>query len=67
MNNNDMNFWFLLSIIANFCQIESYQMNKQQIDNSQLLKFMQHQDSDLLEKIIQQNQEIIELLKGGKN
>jgi hypothetical protein len=70
---NDNGFYFWLSVIANCCQIESYQMLLKDADNNQLMQFLQHQDSDYLQtiidqnkKIIQQNEEIINLLKEGK-
>lgn len=70
---NDSGFYFWLSVIANCCQIESYQMLLKDADNNQLMQFLQHQDSDYLQtiidqnkKIIQQNEEIISLLKEGK-
>lgn len=70
---NDSGFYFWLSVIANCCQIESYQMLLKDADNNQLMQFLQHQDTDYLEtiidqnkKILQQNEEIINLLKEGK-
>ena len=63
---NDNTFWFWLSVIANVCQIESYQMNIKQVDNDILLKYMEHQDQDYLKTIIAQNEEIIKLLKEVK-
>lgn len=64
---NDDNFWFWLSVVANICQIESYQMNIKQVNNDILLKYMEHQDQDFLKIIISQNEEIIRLLKEEKN
>lgn len=64
MNNEDSNFWFILSVMANIAQLESWQMNKSQVNNGQILKYLQHQDTDLLQIIIEQNKEIIKLLKG---
>lgn len=67
-------FWWWLAVVANYCQIESYQMNRQQISNDELLKYLEHQDKDLLSKIVNQNELIIEqnnqilnLLKGETN
>ena len=69
--NNDYNFWFWLSAMANFAQLESYEMLKRDANNNDLLNYLQHQDKDLLNKIIDQNAEIInqnqiiiDLLKG---
>lgn len=64
---NDDTFWFWLSVVANICQIESYQMNIKQVNNDILLKYMEHQDQDFLKIIISQNEEIIRLLKEEKN
>lgn len=67
-------FWWWLAVTANYCQIESYEMNKKQISNDQLMKHLEEQDKILdeqtniyLKKIIKQNQEIINLLKKGEN
>jgi predicted hydrolase (HD superfamily) len=74
-------FWFWLNVVANYAQIESYELNKQQISNDQIMRHLQEQD-DVLEKqdrildeqtnkyliAILKNQEIIiNLLKGGKS
>lgn len=70
MENNGFYFW--LSVIANCCQIESYEMLLADANNNQLMTFLQHQDEDYLKtiisqnkKIIEQNEQIIGLLKGG--
>lgn len=65
MNNNEYDIWFWLSVMANFAQLESYRLNVEQISNDQLLKYLEHQDQDYLKTIIEQNEEIIKLLKGG--
>lgn len=72
-NSNDYgSFWWWLAVVANYCQIESYEMNRKQISNDELLKYLEHQDNDFLvtiinqnKEIIEQNNKIIELLKGG--
>lgn len=73
MNNDFGSFWWWLAVTANYCQIESYQMNKKQISNNKLLEYLEHQDNDLISKIINQNEiiiaqnnELLSLLKGGK-
>ena len=87
MNNNNNNnhynnydFFFWLSVVSNWCQLESYQMNQRQLSNDDLMKHLQEQDNVLenqnkildeqttkyLKKIIEQNETIIKLLKGGK-
>ena len=69
--NNDLNNNIALSLlntIANITQLESYKLLQQDLNNSDLMKELQHQDKEYLEKIINQNDEIIKLLKeGGKD
>ena len=78
--DNNYDFFFWLSVVANWCQLESYQMNQKQLSNDDLMKHLQKQDNVLenqnqildeqtnkyLKKIIEQNETIIKLLKGGK-
>ena len=61
MENNSFYFW--LSVVANMCQLESYEMLIKDAKNNELMKYLQHQDTDYLETIIDQNKEIIRLLK----
>jgi hypothetical protein len=61
MENN--NFYFWLSVVANACQLESYEMLLKDAKNNELMQYLQHQDTDYLETIIDQNKEIIRLLK----
>lgn len=65
MNESNTNFFFWLSVLANLCQLESYNMLLKQADNDDIMKFLKEQDDVFLNKIIEQNQEIINLLKGG--
>lgn len=67
MNLNNLN------TLANILQVANYEMLLKDANNNDLLRFLEHQDKDLLEKIIQQNEiiiqqnsELLELLKGGK-
>ena len=67
-----MNNYDVLSLIANILQVANFQMNIQQTSNDQLMKELQKQDQMLneqttnyLKKIIEQNEEIIHLLKKG--
>lgn len=62
--------YFILSIIANMCQVMDFQMNMAQLSNDDLMKHLLQQDKVLdeqtniyLKKIIEQNEEIMELLK----
>lgn len=80
MDNNNYDFFFWLSVMANWCQLESYQMNEKQLSNDDLMKHLQDQDNILerqnqvldeqttkyLKTIVDQNQKIINLLQGGK-
>lgn len=60
---NDNNFWFWLNVMANIAQLESYNILLNDFDNHDLMRFLEHQD-ELLTTIIEQNTEIIRLLKG---
>ena len=62
MNDFDKN----LERISNILQILSYQILVTDFNNTDLMQYLNHQDG-LLDKIIRQNEEIISLLKGGKN
>ena len=61
MNNFESN----LERISNILQILSFQILIEDFNNTDLMKYLAHQD-DLLNKIIDQNNELITLLKGGK-
>ncbi len=61
MNNFDSN----LDRISNLLQILSFQILVEDFNNTDLMKYLAHQD-DLLNTIIEQNKQIIETLKGGK-
>lgn len=63
MNNNFQNNF---NFIANLIQILSYQILLHDFNNTDLMKYLEHQD-DLLGKIIEQNNEILNTLKGDKN
>ncbi len=63
MNNNFQNNF---NFIANLVQILSYQILLHDFNNTDLMKYLEHQD-DLLGKIIEQNDEILNILKGDKN
>ena len=63
MNNNFQNNF---NFMANLIQILSYQILLHDFNNTDLMKYLEHQD-DLLRKIIEQNDEILNILKGDKN
>lgn len=52
-----------LEILSNLLQIKSYEILVNDFNNTDLMKYLKYQD-ELLDKIIQQNEEIINLLKG---
>lgn len=65
---NDFYFW--LNTVANLLQIENYNLNLKDATNTEINKHLQMQDKILseniekkLDKIIDQNEEIIKLLK----
>lgn len=54
-----------LENFSNWLQIFSFLILIEDFNNTDLMKYLEHQDN-LLDKIIDQNNEIITLLKGGK-
>ena len=61
MNNFENNLDFL----SNILQIKSYEILVKDFNNTDLMKYLKHQDK-LLNTIIKQNDEIISLMKGGR-
>lgn len=67
MNNETNNYsYFMLSILANICQLASFDMNVRETKNDELMKELQKQDkildeqtNDYLKKIVEQNELII--------
>ena len=67
---NDYNFYFWLNTLANLMQIETYRLSVEDATNTEINQHLQEQDRILngeiaqkLDKIISQNDEIIEMLK----
>ena len=54
-----------LENFSNWLQVFSFLILIEDFNNTDLMKYLAHQD-DLLNKIIDQNNELITLLKGGK-
>ncbi len=54
-----------LENFSNVLQILSFLILVQDFNNTDLMEYLEHQDN-LLNKIIEQNEEIIRTLKGGK-
>ena len=79
MNNNTQMPWNydilnIIAIASYLLSIQNLQLNQQQTSNDDLNEHLQKQDETLQEqndkyllKIIQQNEELLKLLKGGKN
>ena len=69
-NNNNYDFWFWLNAIANFAQLESYEMNKKQISNDQIMKHLTSQDlvlNEQTEKYLKSiNEKLDKLLEKGE-
>ncbi len=61
MNNFENN----LEKISSILQILSFKILLEDFNNTDLMRYLNHQD-ELLNKIIKQNDEIIKTLKGGK-
>lgn len=62
-----------LDMFSDILQLANFAMLVEDANNNDLLKYLQHQDNDLLsmiikqnEEIIKQNEEILNLMKGGK-
>lgn len=51
-----------LELISNILQIKSYEILVNDFNNTDLMEYLKHQD-DILNKIINQNDQIIRLLK----
>lgn len=67
MDNFGENWTFLdiLSVLSFIIGLQNLELNEQQVSN--LEQHLNHQDNQLLAKIIQQNEEIIQLLKERNN
>lgn len=61
--NEENNFVYWLGIISNILQVESYNLLLKDKTNNELMKELQNQDQNYLEKIVEQNEEIIAMLK----
>lgn len=73
MNSNNYDFFFILGVLANLCQLYDLELNLSQTTNDEIMKNLQEQGKKLdeqtniyLKEIIRQNNEIIDLLKDKK-
>lgn len=67
MNDNQSRqdeFWNFLALFTAALQIMDYNAAMRQSSNDDIMAEMRKQDSEYLQKIIKQNEEIIALLKG---
>lgn len=71
--NQDYDFFFWLSVVANILQIENYRMLLKDATNNDIIKRLQIQDQTLaeqtnvyLKKIIEQNEEILKKIEKKK-
>lgn len=56
-------FWFWLEVVSNIAQLDSYRILVEDFNNNDLMNYLKHQD-ELLDKVIKQNEEILERLDG---
>ena len=61
-NGNNLNFLDVLTILSVALQIMGYQNNKSQSSNDDLMKELQRQEKAYLEKIIENQNKILEKL-----
>ena len=68
--NNNLDGFFWLNVMANLAQLESYQLLLKDANNDDIMHHLDHQDRILneqinsyLKRIVDQNEEIINLLK----
>lgn len=61
--NSNYNFFFMLGVLANLCQLYDLDLNLNQTSNDELMKALDEQTNIYLKKIIAQNEEIIKILR----
>ena len=62
MQNNNQNFFDILAIISIWLQISVYEQNRMQASTDDLMKELQKQDKEYFEKIIENQNLILEKL-----
>lgn len=67
MKNNKFDSLENLGVLANILQVMNYMQNTEQTTNDGIMKALNLQNEKYLKYIIEQNQIIIDLLKGEKN
>ena len=63
MNNDNFEPMNVLSVFGLYLGLQNYVLNLKQTTNDDLLKELKMQDETYLRKIMEQNEEIIKLLK----
>lgn len=63
MNDNNFNSMNALNVFGLYLGLQNYALNLKQTTNDDLLKELKMQDKIYLTKIMEQNEEIIRLLK----
>lgn len=61
--NNNYNFFFMLGVLANLCQLYDLDLNLNQTSNDELMKALDEQTNIYLKRIVEQNDEIIKILR----
>ena len=67
MNNNNLDFLDLLTILSVILQIMGYQNDISQSSNDDLMRELQKQDKRYLDKIIENQNKILEILNEISN
>lgn len=62
MRNNQWSFIDMLTMFDTFLQMADFQMNVQQSSNDDIMRALEHQNKEYLEKIIKNQEEILSKL-----
>lgn len=62
MNGRQWSFIDMLTMFDTFLQVADFQMNVQQSSNDDIMRELQHQNKSYLEKIIENQKEILKKL-----
>ena len=66
-NNNGWSFLDMLTVFSVLLQMMGYQSDQKQASNDDILKELQRQNMDYLEKIMDQQKKIMEILSEMKS
>lgn len=67
MMQNNFNLLDTLEVVSNILQVLNYIENLEQTSNDKILKELQHQNNEFLEKILQNQAEILNRLERLEN